>query len=415
MGHRFVNCRAPSYDFGHDGGAVELYGNLTNVNVHHNYSTGGDGFLEMGGGSANNVTVAYNVSDNDYNQLILVHLTGTWASTMSNFKVENNTIVKTISAWKILNFDGAPSPSTFYFRNNVVYSTQAGVANNAAFTHANNLYFLANGATLGFTLGSGEKQADPLFANLSGGDYHLRTGSPAIDAGLRLGYTLDFGGNAVPAGAAPDMGVFEAAGSPAIPSPTPTSVPANTPAPTGTPVPSTPTPAATPVPPSPTATAPPVPPTASPVPSQGGLVNGGFESGLTGWYLPSWFTKVVGVVNSGARSGSAALRFQGASNGPYLQQDLPASPGQQVSFSGWVNVSQLGGGSTMIVDLVARTRYNGDIKSFPMATFSSTSPKNQWLQVTSSALLPANTATVRVRVRFPNLNGTVYLDDLSLR
>ena len=51
--------------------------------------------------------------------------------------------------------------------------------------------------------------ADPLFIDLDGSDFHLQSGSLAIDSGVDLGYSLDFDDNSVPFGAAPDIGAFE--------------------------------------------------------------------------------------------------------------------------------------------------------------------------------------------------------------
>lgn len=415
--NRMINCRAPSYDYGYDGGAVELYGQVSNANIHHNYSRGSNGFIEVGGGSARNITIAYNVSDRDYSAFTMLHLSGNFASAVSNFKVENNTIVKTTKEWKVLDFGGEPSPSTYIFRNNVVY-TQTGVSNRSNFTHTNNLYYLYNGATLGFSLGPGEKQGDPLFVNMGSGDYHLRSGSPAIDAGASLGYNRDFDGAAVPAGRAPDMGAFEYSGVvPAAPSPTPTKVPA-TPTPTASPtsvptsVPTT-VPTATPTQP-PAATSSPTPsPTSVPSGGQELLGNGGFESDLSKWDLPPWFAKAVGVTRSPVHSGSKALAFEGKSNGAYVQQEVSASPGQKVNLSGWVNVTRRDGASSMIVELVARHQHNGDLKVFPIAVVSDTT--DGWIQIGGSAIMPDRTARVRVRIRFPSLNGAFYLDDLSLR
>lgn len=51
--------------------------------------------------------------------------------------------------------------------------------------------------------------ADPLFVNLDGNDFHLQSGSPAIDSGVDLGHSIDFDDNSVPFGDAQDIGAFE--------------------------------------------------------------------------------------------------------------------------------------------------------------------------------------------------------------
>jgi len=75
-------------------------------------------------------------------------------------------------------------------------------------TYANNLSF-KNGSQ---PSRSGVKAADPLFVNpaLAGGDYHVKTGSPAINLGTTLAApTLDLDGVARPTGGAVDIGVYE--------------------------------------------------------------------------------------------------------------------------------------------------------------------------------------------------------------
>jgi parallel beta-helix repeat protein len=83
-------------------------------------------------------------------------------------------------------------------------------------TYANNL--LNGNASGGYSLNgggtpTGTVNADPMFVNyqpVSGGDYHLRTGSPAIDKGTSQGapsYDLDLA--ARPQGAAMDIGAYE--------------------------------------------------------------------------------------------------------------------------------------------------------------------------------------------------------------
>lgn len=51
--------------------------------------------------------------------------------------------------------------------------------------------------------------ASPLWVSPTTGDFHLQTGSPAIDAGANVGLTEDFEGTPVPQGGAPDIGALE--------------------------------------------------------------------------------------------------------------------------------------------------------------------------------------------------------------
>jgi hypothetical protein len=81
--NRMVNCFATSQDYGFDGGAVEWWSNADNNYVHHNFSYGNDGFLEVGGGSARNSVVAYNVSVNS-RRFAVFHLSGVFGSTVEN-------------------------------------------------------------------------------------------------------------------------------------------------------------------------------------------------------------------------------------------------------------------------------------------------------------------------------------------
>ncbi len=57
------------------------------------------------------------------------------------------------------------------------------------------------------TLDSGEQVSNPLFVNYADTNFHLMAGSPAIGAGLSLGYALDFYSAAVPA--APSLGAVQ--------------------------------------------------------------------------------------------------------------------------------------------------------------------------------------------------------------
>ena len=57
--------------------------------------------------------------------------------------------------------------------------------------------------------GQNDKVVDPKFINPAVYDFHLQSGSPAIDAGINVGITQDIAGNPVPKGSAPDIGAYE--------------------------------------------------------------------------------------------------------------------------------------------------------------------------------------------------------------
>ena len=228
--NNFSNIYTVGGSFGADGGAIELDDRFFDtkchdVNIHHNTSSYNYGFLEVEGKVAgNNLDVSYNVS-NDYQEFIFY-----WGGHGS--KIENNTVIRTLpplgdppSVNTVFSMalkvgDGQTGP--FIVRNNIFvvgngvqvwvnapYDARQGYA---AAVKENNIYYSADGSTSdphGLTLGPGEMIVDPGFVNLSGKDYHLTSGSPAIDAGQDLGYTSDIEGRTMPNGSAPDIGAYE--------------------------------------------------------------------------------------------------------------------------------------------------------------------------------------------------------------
>ncbi len=208
--NRCINCRAPSYDYGNDGGVVEIYTNGDNAYVHHNYGRGSEGFIEVGGSVARNVRVSYNVSDNNYSDFACLHVGGTFSSTIGNFRIENNTIVNTTAnGWAVLNCPSTTVDATqLIFRNNIVYANMT-VFNQSTFTHVNNVYYMLAGNSVGFPLGNGERVVDPSFVDVNAGNFRLKSSSPAVNAGANLGYSIDFQGQPVPQGGVPDIGAYE--------------------------------------------------------------------------------------------------------------------------------------------------------------------------------------------------------------
>jgi hypothetical protein len=210
-----INCRAPSYDYGEDGGAIEFFKDVSNSYVHHNYSYNANGFMEIGGGSAIDNIVAYNLIVNS-GKVMGFHLAGKFASQVKNFRFENNTVVNTSSEENsaAINFWwGAPDPEMLIMRNNIFYlknfnSLVFSGGDSSNFIHEHNIFFMPNGNP-GIKYGPGEINANPGFVNLDCGDYGLKSNSKGVDAGLNLGYALDFANNPVFVGKATDIGAFE--------------------------------------------------------------------------------------------------------------------------------------------------------------------------------------------------------------
>ncbi|VVB84744.1 Right handed beta helix region [uncultured archaeon] len=125
--------------------------------------------------------------------------------TVSNNVVYHNGLVDSWGGGIIVEYSGA---TNIRVRNNIVsqngYNQMVNNAGgNAAIT--NNLIDGSGGIT-----GSSYVTGSPQFVNPSGGDFHIQSGSPAIDKGTSTDApAVDFDGNARPKGAGYDIGAYE--------------------------------------------------------------------------------------------------------------------------------------------------------------------------------------------------------------
>ena len=218
--NRMINCKAPSLDYGFDGGMVEFYGNVDSCYVHHNWGENCEGTFEVGGSKSllSNNIIAYNICINNGDALAGgFHVGGKFGVSIENFRIENNVFADTSHSDYAIGFwNGTPRTSDFIYRNNIFYiPNYKRVSNETGFIHESNLYYLGGKMNIGIEPGPGDKTGDPLFQNFTEKDFHLKAGSPAIDAGVNLKYTTDFDNSIVPKGAAPDIGAFEYGTSPA--------------------------------------------------------------------------------------------------------------------------------------------------------------------------------------------------------
>jgi hypothetical protein len=123
----------------------------------------------------------------------------------SDAQIVNNTIASN-SAEGI-----QANAGTVLARNNIIYGNDGGIhnyASGATISSDYNAFWDTGGEYINVTPGPNDISADPLFTDAANGDYHLRIGSPCIDAGTPVGApATDIEGR--PRDGAPDMGAYE--------------------------------------------------------------------------------------------------------------------------------------------------------------------------------------------------------------
>lgn len=209
----FRNMIAPSIDYDWDGSVVEIFGNVSNLEVMYNKSYNSDTFFEIGGAGSVQTNMRF-----AYNEIIETRI-AFWIhmrrSTVNNIFVENNTFTKTSNelVYSAMGFTGNPSADTAIVRNNIFKLTYyQHISNVDGYIHTNNLYDLGYIQLIdrsALTFHPTEIVASAQFADEVNGDYTLSATSPAVDTGVEAGYTMDLAGTPVPQGIAPDMGSWE--------------------------------------------------------------------------------------------------------------------------------------------------------------------------------------------------------------
>jgi parallel beta-helix repeat protein len=222
--NRFEECWALSYDYGYDGGAVELFGGTMNNNkVMNNTAINCNGFMEIGSstnGTAQNNIVAYNKIINC--GIIGVYQNGsTFSVTVNNLQYYNNTVVETIKQYSqpgvMFWMAGTGSAGMVVVKNNIFWLSSgtnfaSSKFNSGQMVHSNNIFRMASGS-LGITLNSSESLSTnaSLFTSIAGApadwNYALPSTSPAINFGTNVGLNRDFEGNAISGN--PDAGILE--------------------------------------------------------------------------------------------------------------------------------------------------------------------------------------------------------------
>jgi len=228
IGNKCINCLAESYDYGVDGGAIEVYaddGIIENIKIHRNLSDNTAGFIEFGAEderTIQNIDVAYNVIIDPGLSTLHFNTSGLYEACISNVKFNNNTIYET----RILSETGERPYKAFSTTTGRLDASQISVYNNIFFgyrtlhhkeeinfLHSHNLFYGMddNGAFMTFY---NERiitdDSEFKFINAEEGDLNIEAGSVVIDEGKSgLGYTKDYLGNIVYQGDSPDIGAYE--------------------------------------------------------------------------------------------------------------------------------------------------------------------------------------------------------------
>jgi hypothetical protein len=91
-----THCRAPSHDYGYDGGFAEVWNYGDALSLHDNTGDDTAGILEIGGGSATSSARGISIRDNTFRDAhggFVVHTTGPFAIAATSVTVSGNTIV----------------------------------------------------------------------------------------------------------------------------------------------------------------------------------------------------------------------------------------------------------------------------------------------------------------------------------
>lgn len=220
--------RAPSYDYGYDGGAFEIYG-ASNVTMSGNTMWDNRNVLETGTDSelpcdsnaflrnvaygattadrsvgmvlrcASNMEVANNTFHNlDQFVFDISAQASLFGGSIDNLRVVNNIAV--MAAGKVYGIESA-LPASVVIDRNIIHNSSGGYVASV----------VGRGSTRSletFSSWTGREltgiDVDPRFRDAAGRDYSLTAGSPAVDRGLLVsGVTDDF------AGTSPDLGRYE--------------------------------------------------------------------------------------------------------------------------------------------------------------------------------------------------------------
>lgn len=226
-------CYANSYDYQIDGGAIEMYGAVSNNKVLYNTTSENLGFMEFGsgsGGQALNNLVAYNLLVNN-GHVFWINSASVYSLDVRNLQFLNNNIVETHAPRipDVRNMIGIMSTPTvanvLTMKNNIFWlNTAQNITdpntqpfNGPQLVHQNNIFHMSGGS-LGYNIDASEQNLSAgisLFTDIYSSsnplswNYDLQPASAAINFGQHTGIDKDYYGKSVPFGGVPDAGIAE--------------------------------------------------------------------------------------------------------------------------------------------------------------------------------------------------------------
>jgi hypothetical protein len=153
---RCTNCRASSYDYGHDGGFAEVWNYGDGLNVHDNMGQNTSGILEVGGtahdASAHGITITRNNFQEAHGG-IWVHRADRFAIPAADIVVSANMITSSRVDVEVLGGD----LSVLTFHGNTVRTDGHVSRTGAPRRHSCNVYVVPDSTLVGFSLDQTER------------------------------------------------------------------------------------------------------------------------------------------------------------------------------------------------------------------------------------------------------------------
>jgi parallel beta-helix repeat protein len=194
-----------AYNNGAAGGAAINLASVTfsmvRNNLLYNNSAGGIAGWDDGSGTQ------WGTHNNKfYNNTIVQPSNGRFVMSLLNGSTNNeikNSILLHLGTRGSINVDSSSEPG--------LDSDYNAVVNVFSYNDGSSFVSLSVWQSRGHDTHSFLSTTSALFTNAAGNDYHLKAGSPAIDAGIPLDVPDDLDGNSRPQGAAYDLGCYESA------------------------------------------------------------------------------------------------------------------------------------------------------------------------------------------------------------